>query len=316
MKLEEIRRALVVGAGTMGPDIAQLYAIAGYDVDLHDNDPAALERAAGRVRSGLQNLATFGAFPAGDVPSIAARIRLTTELAAAAPSADVVTEAIVEAPQAKRDLFETLDPLLRPGALVASNTSGLDVFTLLRDVVPGRLADLVIHHYFLPATVVPLVEVVGGPETSPAALELSVGLMKVLGRTPVVLRKYRPNFIVNSFQVALGAVAAELLAEGAATAEEIDLAVKCSLGVRLPIVGVAQTLDFTGLELFARILRNCGRDAGYFEALVAEGRQGARSGRGLYDYGDRPLSEVERERDRKYWLNLQNLRSLDAFDPL
>ncbi len=316
MQLSDIRRALVVGAGTMGPGIAQVYAIAGFEVDLHDLHAAALDRARERVRSSLAQLAEFGAIRAEDVPAIAARIRYTTDLASVAPLADVVTEAIVEDRQAKRDLFLALDGMLRPEALVASNTSGLDVFTLLQDATPARMPNLIIHHYFLPATIVPLVEVVMGPRTARETLDLSVQLLETLGRVPVVLREFHAHFIVNRFQIALGAVVAELLAEGVASAEEIDRAVKSSLGIRLPIVGVAQTLDFTGLDLVARLLRHSDRDPSYFDALVAEGRTGAKAGQGLYDYGGRSLSEVERERDRKYWSNYQNLKELDAFKPI
>lgn len=316
MDLSDIRRALVVGAGTMGPGIAQVYATAGYKVDLVDTRPTAFDRAREQIRESLGRLAELGAVSEADVPAILGRIGTTTDLAAVAPGADVVTEAIVEDGTAKQELFAALDALVKPGALLASNTSGLDVFTLLRDVVPTRLASLVIHHYFLPAPIIPLVEVVGGPETAPAALELSVRLLEGLGRTPVVLRKFRTNFIVNSFQVALGAVVAELLAEGVATPSEIDRAVKHSLGIRLPIVGVAQTLDFTGLELFARILRNSGCDATYFEDMVAQGALGVRTGRGLYDYEGRTASELEDRRDRKYWSHYRDLEALDAFEPL
>jgi 3-hydroxybutyryl-CoA dehydrogenase len=247
---------------------------------------------------------------------VAGRIGYTTDLAAVAPGADVVTEAIDEDRGAKRSLFTALDTLLKPGALVASNTSGLDIFAILEDVTPARLPHLVIHHYFLPATIIPLVEVVAGPRTSPETLDVSIRLLERLGRVPVVLRRFHPNFIVNSFHVALGAVVAELLAAGVATPEEIDRAVKHSLGIRLPIVGVAQTLDFTGLDLLTRILRNSGHDASFFESLVAAGRLGVKAGQGLYDYEGRTPAEIEAERDRKYWSHLQALRGLGAFDPL
>jgi 3-hydroxybutyryl-CoA dehydrogenase len=316
MHLADIRRALVVGAATMGRGIAQVYAIAGFEVDLTDNDPAALDRARELIRSSLHNLVEFGAVAAGDLAAVLGRIHTTTDLAAVAPRADVVTEAIVEDRAAKTALFIELDGLLRPDVLIASNTSGLDVFSLLRDATPVRMPRMIIHHYFLPATIIPLVEVVAGPETSRATVDLTVALLTKLGRVPVVLEKFHENFIVNSYQIALAAVTARLLAEGVATPEAIDQAVKHSLGIRLPVVGVVQSLDFTGLDLFARILRNSGLDASYYEALVAEGRTGVKAGKGLYDYGDRPLSRIEAERDRKYWANYQNLRNIGAFDPV
>lgn len=96
--------------------------------------------------------------------------------------------------------------------------------------------------------------------------------------------------------------------------EQIDRALKYSLGVRLPIVGIAQSLDFTGLDLYARMLRHVGEDASDFEGPVAEGRSGVKAGRGIYDHGGRPLAEIEAERDRKYLEHLRGLREIGAFD--
>ena len=314
MKLNDIRRSLVVGAGAMGHGIAQVYAIAGYEVDLVDAQATALDLARERIRSSLANLAGLGAIRREDGQAILARIRLTTELAMVAPHADVVTEAVVEDRDAKQELFTNLDRWLKPDALVASNTSGLDVFALMRDATPGRLPLMIIHHYFLPAVIIPLVEVVAGPQTSRESLDLSVRLVEKLGHVPVVLDRFHENFIVNSFQIALASVAARLLAEGVASPEAIDKAVKYTLGIRLPVVGVVQSLDFTGLDLIARILRNSQIDASYFEAMVANGRSGVKSGQGSYDYRGRVLTEIEAERDRKYLANYRNLAAIDAFE--
>jgi 3-hydroxybutyryl-CoA dehydrogenase len=314
MKLSEIRRSLVVGAGAMGHGIAEVYAIAGYDVDLVDVQAAVLDRAAERIRASLARLAEHGMIRRDDVGAIRKRIRYTTDLAAVAPGADVVTEAIVEDRAAKQELFTKLDRWLRPDALLASNTSGLNVFALVRDAARARLPHMIIHHYFLPAAILPLVEVVAGPETSRETVDLSVKLLEKLDRAPVVLDRFCENFIVNSFQLALAGVAARLLAEGVTSPEAIDRAVKYSLGIRLPVVGVAQSLDFTGLDLVARILRNSQIDASYFEAMVADGRTGVKAGRGFYDYGGRTLSELEAERDRKYLANYRNLAAIAAFE--
>lgn len=131
MELEEIRRALVIGAGAMGHGIAIVYAISGRAVDLVDRDPAALDRARDRIRATLATLAEAGVIPASDVLGISGRIRPTTDLDAVAPLADIATEAIVEDRAAKIDLLVRLDGLLKPGAMIASNTSGLDVFSLV-----------------------------------------------------------------------------------------------------------------------------------------------------------------------------------------
>lgn len=314
--LADLRRSLVVGAGTMGHGIAQAHAMAGLRVDLTDVSQDLLDQAIARIAASLQNFVGLGVVTAEQSREILARIHPTTDLASVAPCADIATEAITEDRDLKTRLFHNLHGWLKPDTLLASNTSGLDVFSLCETLPRSRLANLVIHHYFLPAAMIPLVEVVAGPATDPEVVTLSTRFLESLGHVPIVLRKYHPNFIVNSFQVAISAVAARLLAEGVASAEDIDRAVKYSLGIRLPIVGVVQTYDFTGLELVARILRNSGLDASYFEALTASGCAGVKTGRGLYDYAGRSPAEVEAERDRKYWQNYQHLKALNAFDPV
>ncbi|MGE3822121.1 MAG: 3-hydroxyacyl-CoA dehydrogenase family protein, partial [Isosphaeraceae bacterium] len=250
MRVSEIGRVLVVGAGAMGHGIALVYAMGGYEVDLVDIQSEALDRADTLIQSSLSGLVSFGAVESTAVEPILRRIARTTDLERVAPRADLAIEAIVEDPQEKSALFATLETLLPRDTMIASNTSGLDVFTLAARSSPSLLSRLVIHHFFLPPTIVPLVEVVPGPETSAEDLAFSVALLESLGRTPIVLDRFAPNFIVNRYQIALGTVTAQLLQEGIATPEMIDRAVKHSLGVRLPIVGVVQSLDFTGLELF------------------------------------------------------------------
>ena len=184
-----------------------MYAISGRAVDLVDRESAAIDRARERIRSSLGTLVEAGVVARGEAPSIAARITLTSELEAVAPHADIATEAINEDRSAKANLFVRLDGLLKPGTVIASNTSGLDVFSLAEEAIPSRLDRLIIHHYFLPAPIIPLVEVVAGPRTTTGTVESSVRLLKSLGHVPVVLDRFHENFIINSFQVALGVTA-------------------------------------------------------------------------------------------------------------
>lgn len=316
MNASDIRRVLVVGAGSMGHGLAQVYALSGFTVDLADSSPAALARAQTLMAASFRNLAAIGRVTPEEGQAAARRIAPVGDLAAAAARADMVLEAVTEDGAVKAELFAELDRHLRPGVLLASNTSGLDVFTLLADVIPQRLGELVILHYFLPPLVVPLVEVVRGPATAPATLTAARTLVDWTGHVPVVLERFVPHFIVNNFQIALAGVAARLLAEGVASPEDIDRAVKCSLGVRLPVVGVVQTLDFTGLDLVARMLRHAGQDASFFEHLAAQGRRGVKDGHGLYDYAGRTPEEVTARRDALYWAHYQHLRRIGAFDPV
>ena len=179
-----------------------------------------------------------------------------------------------------------------------------------------KISRLIIHHYYAPPHIIPLVEVALGRKTSKDLAELSVDLLKKLGKVPIVMNKFSPLFIVNKIQAALGPVVMVLLGQGIATAEQIDLAIKTSLGIRLPIVGAVQTYDFTGLDLVLDIGRNLGLDNPIVTPMVERGDLGAKSGKGFYDYGGRSEEEILKKRDRKYLKMLEHLEKIDAFEPI
>ncbi|MCZ7664683.1 MAG: 3-hydroxyacyl-CoA dehydrogenase family protein [Thermoleophilia bacterium] len=308
-----VQRALVVGAGVMGSSIAQVLATAGRRVALVDTDSAALTRAEALIRSGVSTLVEYGKLPSEAVADVVTRIEFATYLPAAAGDADFVVEAVPEIPAVKRQVFAELDALCRPDAVIASNTSGLDVFELAEMDHPERL---IIAHFFLPAHIIPLVEVVAGEMTSPETIATTVGVLEAAGKTPVVLRRFVRSFIVNRIQNAIGLAVGELLENGWAEPADIDRAVKLSLGIRLPVVGVAQTADFNGLDLVRDIFASLGRPSAYFERKVQQGHLGVKTGRGLYDYGDRSEAEVLEKRDLLYLRMLDALTEIGAFEPV
>lgn len=316
MNIDDIKRVLVVGAGTMGHGIAQLYAQAGFEVDLVDLDTKVLDRAMQLIKANLPILAEFGKVKSEDIPAIIDRIHVSTNLAEAAPKADLIVEAVSEVPEVKQKLFTLLDDLITEDAIIASNTSGLDVFKLAKSIKMKKISRLIIHHYYAPPHIIPLVEVAMGRRTSKDLGDLSVNLLKKLGKLPILMKKFTPAFIVNKIQNAIGPVVMVLLGQGIATAEQIDLAIKASLGIRLPIVGGLQTLDFTGLDLVLEIGRNLGRDNPVVAPMVERGDLGAKSGKGFYDYGGRSEEEILKKRDRKYLKMLEHLEKIDAFEPI
>ncbi|MBU0515821.1 MAG: 3-hydroxyacyl-CoA dehydrogenase family protein [Proteobacteria bacterium] len=310
MNPEQIMRVVVVGAGVMGHSVAQVFATAGVEAWLVDVDPAALERAMGLVESNLKTMARFGRVSEADIPAIVGRIIPTTDLAAAAREADFALETVVEVPAVKQEVFHRLDELCAPGVVLASNTSTLDVFSGARVSDPSRL---VYAHWFAPPHIVPLVEIAPGPETAPGVMEFVAALMTRLGKRPVVMKQFVPAFIVNRIQGAVQNVVLEMLAQGWAEPEEIDLAVKSSLGVRLPVVGVAQTLDFTGLDLIFDIMKARGEINPLIEAKVTRRELGAKTSRGIYDYDGRTEAEILAERDARYLRVLAVLEEIDVF---
>ncbi|MBW1800516.1 MAG: 3-hydroxyacyl-CoA dehydrogenase family protein, partial [Deltaproteobacteria bacterium] len=171
-------------------------------------------------------------------------------------------------------------------------------------------------HWFSPAYLIPLVEVVPGGETSEGVITTTVNMLEKLGKKPVVLKEFVPGFIVNRLQNAINATMFEMIGNGWASPENIDLAIKSTLGIRLPIVGIAQSLDFAGLDLINTISRQQGWNSAFVEKKVSDGHLGAKTGKGIYDYGRQSESEILRKRDRLYFRMLAFLEEINAFDPV
>jgi 3-hydroxybutyryl-CoA dehydrogenase len=313
MDPKNVKSALVVGAGVMGHSIAQVFAQARIEVNLVDLDGKILERAMNLVKSNLETLAEFGRVSGNEIPAILARIHPSTDLSAAAKGVDFALEAVVEVPDVKKEIFSQLEEFCTEDTVLASNTSFLDVFSIAQAKKPERL---VVAHWFAPPHIIPLVEVVPGPKTSPEVVTFTAKLMERLGKKTVVMKDFVPGFIVNRIQNYIGMAFFEILDNGWATPQEIDMAVKTSLGIRLPIVGVVQCLDFTGLDLVLDIMKSTGLKNPLIEEKVTQGNLGAKTSKGIYDYGGRSEVEILKKRDRLYLKTLDHLEGIKAFEPV
>ena len=301
--MTEIRNVTVVGAGTMGHSLAQVFAQGGYNVWLHSRKDQTLTRARSLISANLKTLVEVGLVEETQLGLILDRIRVTTAIEEAGKNADLVLEAIFEDEAAKEEVFKTLDRICPPGAILASNTSHMDIFKFVGD---RRLGKVVITHWFAPPHIIPLVEIVRGPKTSQETVDTVNALLIKLGKRPVVISKFLPGFIANRLQSALRSEALFLLDNGYATPEDIDTVTKAGFGLRLPILGLLKRMDYAGLDLNQKTLRN---DTYKFppqrsrseslDQLVALGRLGVKAGRGFYDYGGRSTEELMKERDFK-----------------
>lgn len=315
MKVEDVKKIMVIGAGTMGHSIAQVFAQKGIEVNLTARTEASLKNALAMIRENLTTLAEAGKLSGQQIDSVLNRVHITTDMEAAAEGVDFVLEAIPEQVDHKKKLYARLDEILPSNTIIASTTSGLNIFDIARITNPGRL---IIHHWFTPAYIIPLVEVVPGPDTPQELIDFSVELITMLEKKPVVMKEFVPSFIVNRIQNVVIAEVFKMITNGWATPEQIDQAIKYSLGIRLPIVGLLQSLDFNGIDIIHDIFKKQGEAnvPQLIKELVEKGHLGAKTGKGIYDYTGRSKDAVFRKRDKLYLEVMDKLEEIKAFDPV
>lgn len=295
----------------MGHSIAQVYAQAGFKVNLVDINEKILNHAMELIEYNLNTLAEFNRIKIDKIPEILKRIQISINLKESAENVDLVTEAVKEVPDLKEKIFLQLSDYCSEDTIFASNTSSLDIFNILKNIKnPERL---IAHHWFAPPHIIPLVEIAPGKKTSKDVIEISKELMELLGKKPIVMNKFIPSYIVNKIQNAISAAMYELIIRDLATPEQIDMAIKTSLGIRLPIVGVIQSQDFTGLDLVYDIQKAMGVTVPPIKERVDKGQLGVKTGKGFYDYGNRSEEEILKKRDRLYLAQLNFLEKQNSF---
>lgn len=292
----------VLGAGTMGPGIATTYALQGYEVALYSRSVATLERAGRVVKSNMELFVQEGQIDQQAADAACRRISYTDSVEEAVQAAWYIAETVVEKIPVKTELYAKLDAILPENVIIASNTSSLNIFSIMPE---RRKSHTVIAHFFAPAHILPLVEVVRGSETSEEVMEQVMALHKQCGKTPVRMERYIPGFIVNRMQGALTREVVHLLENGYCSPEDLDLAVKTSLMPRGMLLGLVERMDFAGLDMMVNGLTNKsyqpapdpGEPKMFFDA-VARGDLGAKTGKGLYDYSHLSYEELLQQRDR------------------
>lgn len=268
----------VIGAGLMGHGIAQVFALAGHDVTITDPSAASLATVKERIGANLKDL--------GDDPAAVEHVTLVADLAACVRTADFIVEAAPENLEIKQKLFADIEAAARPDAILASNTSVIQITQIMQHL--KRRERALGTHWWNPPFLVPLVEVISTEWTSPEAIDFTMKLHAGAGKTPAHVKKDVPGFIGNRLQHALWREAVSLVENGICDAETVDTVIKAAFGRRIAVLGPLENADLVGTDLTLAIHQNVlphidsrPGPSPYLETLVAEGKLGFKSGEGF-----------------------------------
>jgi 3-hydroxybutyryl-CoA dehydrogenase len=287
LKPENLKTIAIIGAGFMGPGIAQVFAVKGYRVNLEDIKPEVLPKAIDSVRANLEQLAAAGVLAATEIEPVLGRIRTTTDLHEAVDSAQLVIEAVSENMPLKQKIFQELDSICPLETILCSNTSVMSISEIASQSKNRRR--IVGTHFWNPPFLIPLVEVVKGKDTSDETLNVTYDLLQKAGKRPVKCLQDVPGFIANRLQHALWREAVSIVEHGIADAATVDEAIKNSFGIRLPVLGPLENADMVGLDLILSIhdyvfksLESSREPSPLLKEKVSRGELGFKSGNGFY----------------------------------
>ena len=282
----EVKKPFVIGAGIMGAGIAQLCAQKGYDVTVTDVSDEIIDKARNKVTKGLQRRIEKGKISQEDMDSVLSRINWATGLELAGES-DFVIEAVLENMDLKKEIFQKLDTLCSADTIMASNTTALSVSEIAS--ATSRPDKIIGMHFFNPAVIMKLVEIIRGDQTTDETVSATKEFAEKLGKVPVVTFKEAPAGIVSRVLAGLLNEAAVVYADGIASPQDIDEAMK--LGAGLPM-GPLALIDMIGLDIHLAKMETLYKklnDERYnppeiIKKMVAEGKLGKKSGEGFYKY--------------------------------
>jgi enoyl-CoA hydratase/3-hydroxyacyl-CoA dehydrogenase len=282
--IDMIRKVAVIGAGTMGHGIAEVAALAGYEVWMYDIAEDILKSAMEKIEWSVNKLASKGAVRE-DVKTVVSRIHPSLDFEEVVKGADFVIEAVPEKIDLKRDIFAKLDKLTPPHAILATNTSSLPITEIA--AATDRRDKVVGMHFFNPPPLMPLVEIIRGEETSDLTVRLTVELGKKFGKQPVIVNKDVPGFIVNRLLMRFMQAACWMVANKKATVIEVDSAVKYKLGFPM---GAFELADYSGIDimyLVGKAIMERGtliHPCPVYEDKYKAGEYGVKTGKGFYEY--------------------------------
>jgi 3-hydroxybutyryl-CoA dehydrogenase len=298
MDLTSIKNISVFGSGLMGSGISQVFASNGYQVTAYDVDPEQDEAMRGRIRSNLGIMLADQSDKDQRIEQILGRIIFTTDLQSAAESADFVVECVPENMDLKQEVFSALDSICRSDVPLASNTSVMSI-TEIGSKCEGKQR-IIGTHFWNPPYLLPLVETVKTEHTSEQVVELTMQLLKKVGKHPILVKKDVPGFVANRLQHALWREAVSIVENGIADAQTVDDAIKYSFGSRLPVLAPLENSDMVGTDLVLSIhqyvlphLESSPHPSPYLEKLVESGKLGFKTGEGFMKWSEKEKEALQ-----------------------
>ena len=302
MEVDEIKHIGVIGAGLMGPGIAQVFASAGYDVNIYDVDPAALRATKDRIVDNFKVFIELNLAKSDDLDRCLNRITLSPSIKTLCHGPHYIIEAILEDLEIKRNIYAELERFASPATIFSSNTSAISISEISAALkIKERFLGT---HFWNPPHIIPCVEVIKGGDTDEGVFETVYALMEKVGKVPVRVLKDIPGFLGNRLQHAMWREAISLREKNIASAEDIDKVVKFGFGARMPFIGPLETVDLAGLSLTRDIhnylfpyLESSHESSPLLEALVAAGATGVKAGRGFYEWTPEKARQIIQQRD-------------------
>jgi 3-hydroxybutyryl-CoA dehydrogenase len=297
-----MKQIAVIGAGTMGHGIAQLFASAGLAVSLTDQSPGVLDGALDCIETSLQTFLEHNLIPQDQIAATLQRISKVSDLAEAVGPADFIVEAVSESIETKHAVLSATELHCRQDTIITSTTSSF----CAGDLAPAlnRPERFLVTHYWNPPTIIPIVEVVRGEATLAQVVESTMSLLRDVGKLPVLINKDVPGFVGNRLQHALRREAIAIVAEGIASPQDVDLIAKRSFGLRLPVVGPLETADMGGLDLTLAIqayllpeLNRSTQPLPLVREMADRGDLGVKTGKGFYEWPADRARQTIKSRD-------------------
>ena len=297
-----IQTVLVVGCGMMGSAIGVCAAVAGNNVVYYDTGSDIPQKIKQRTDELLAELLCYELVSASDLDAIKARLNTSADLSAAASKADLIIEAIYENLEAKQKLFKELDSLADPSTPILSNTSGLRITDISSKMQhPERT---LAAHFWLPAHLIPLVEIVIGEKSSPELAEHIKEILAGWGKTPVIVKKDLPGQLANRILQAVIREAVNIVEIGLASPEDVDKAIQMGMALRFPVWGPLEHVDAVGFEICKSVqdtvlpeISDRKQASPLFAEMMDAGCSGVKSGEGFYNWSQKDINTLVKRRN-------------------